>query len=224
MQPDLPSLELWSRGSLRGRLCFVWNGDRYAHRLQMTDGGEEEVCLESLEGVDGENWPPSPALQQLSFQSGASGEPCALLVGMAGKSHWSMSVEANELSLLFDVACRVHEPPERLGSRYRVVRPGTFGSRIRENSDVSQRGPNSHEFGYEQAMGVHASKSVSLCESPRLVVEAEANEGLVVLDNGDEQVAVLPAGTVEGLPVTLRWRYRLRLVLPAGPFFAGSRT
>jgi hypothetical protein len=187
MQPDLPSLELWSRGSLRGRLCFVWNGDRYAHRLQMTDGGEEEVCLESLEGVDGENWPPSPALQQLSFQPAASGSPCALLVGMAGKSHWSMSVEANELSLLFDVACRVHEPPERLGSRYRVVRPTIPGGL-------------------------------------KCVVEAEANEGLVVLDNGDEQVAVLPAGTVEVLPVTLRWRYRLRLVLPAGPFFAGSRT
>jgi hypothetical protein len=43
-----------------------------------------------------------------------------MLVGMAGNSHWSMSVavDAGQNKLLFDVACRVHERPERLGSTY----------------------------------------------------------------------------------------------------------
>jgi hypothetical protein len=81
----------------------------------------------------------------------------------------------------------VQQPPERLGSRYRVVRPTIPGG-----------------LGF--------------------VVDAEANEGLVVRDDRAGQLAVLPAGTVSGLPVTLRWRYRLQLVLPAEPTSAGSRT
>jgi hypothetical protein len=49
----------------------------------------------------------------------------ALLVGMAGRSHWSVSVEPETAAntLLFDVACRVQQPPIWLGSSYQWQSP-----------------------------------------------------------------------------------------------------
>ncbi len=43
-----------------------------------------------------------------------------MLIGQAGKSHWSMSVSTGEdsLSVIFDIACRVRDVPEFLGSTY----------------------------------------------------------------------------------------------------------
>ena len=221
MQPDLPSLELFSRGPLRVRLCFVWSGDRYAHRLAVTDGGQEQVCFESLEGAAGEAWPPSPALQQLSFQPGASGSQCALLVGMAGKSHWSLSVEANESSLVFDVACRVQQSPEWLGSSYRVARLGT-------NGDMKGAGVSPSNFTLAAKQGVFCDPSPSAAtmkfERLTLVVEVEANEGVVVRDDREGRLTILPAGRIGDLPATVRWRYRLRLIPPDEPSFAGAGT
>jgi hypothetical protein len=45
----------------------------------------------------------------------------ALLVGMAGGSHWSASIEpvSGAASLLFDLACRHSKGPKCLGSQYR---------------------------------------------------------------------------------------------------------
>jgi hypothetical protein len=253
MQPDLPSLEMYSRGPLRVRLCFVWSGDRYAQRLVVTDDGQEQFCFESLEGAPGEAWPPSPALQQLSFQPGVSGGQCALLVGMAGKSHWSLSVETNESSLVFDVACRVQESPERLRSTYRgcekigtgtfattdfprvsgfslgaspifsqphrVARAGTLGDAL--GAGVS---PSSFTVAAEQGLVCDPSPSAATMKFERLtlVVEAEANDGVVVRDDREGRLAILPAGRIGDLPATVRWRYRLRLIPPDGPSFAGS--
>ncbi|MEQ8791856.1 MAG: hypothetical protein RIC55_36705 [Pirellulaceae bacterium] len=48
----------------------------------------------------------------------------ALLVGMAGRSHWSLSVEPRHdespdlAGFLFDAACRFGGTPQTLGSRY----------------------------------------------------------------------------------------------------------
>jgi hypothetical protein len=219
MQPDLPSLELFSRGPLRVRLCFVWSGDRYAHRLEVTDDGQEQFCFESLEGAPGEAWPPSPALQQLSFQPGVSGGQCALLVGMAGKSHWSLSVETHESSFVFDVACRVQQSPEWLGSSYRIARLGT-------NGDVNEAGgsPLNFTVGAEQRLLCAPSPSAATMNLERLtlMVEAEANEGVAVRDDHEGRLAILPAGRIGDLPATVRWRYRLRLIPPDEPSFAGS--
>jgi hypothetical protein len=47
-----------------------------------------------------------------------------LFLGRAGSSHWSASIEIDEAvnSIRFDVACRLHERPEWLGSTYLVPR------------------------------------------------------------------------------------------------------
>jgi hypothetical protein len=45
------------------------------------------------------------------------------LVGRAGTSHWSASIEAahNPPRLIFDIACRHTQPPEQLSSAYAIA-------------------------------------------------------------------------------------------------------
>jgi len=101
------------------RTTFVWRHDRYAHVVTLIDRMGEHTLLESTEGTPDDPWPPSPAFQQLSVQ-GTGDQRVALLVGMSGKSHWSMSVEMfpTRRAIVFDVACRMNESGESLGSSY----------------------------------------------------------------------------------------------------------
>lgn len=103
------------------KVSFRRLADRYAHRIEwaLGDGG---YALESQEGTADEDWPPSPPLQELHFERREPGIQLALLVGRAGGSHWSASIELDPAAakLTFDVACRVRSAPERLGSSYRM--------------------------------------------------------------------------------------------------------
>jgi hypothetical protein len=101
------------------RTTFVWRDDRYSHVVTLIEPEGEHTVLESVEGKPDDPWPSSPALQQLSVQ-GTGEQRVALLVGMAGKSHWSMSVEVSQpqRGIVFDVACRLNESTESLGSSY----------------------------------------------------------------------------------------------------------
>jgi hypothetical protein len=103
------------------RVVFFRQGDRYAHRVEVFDAARSEwfaVC-ESLEGAPDDDWPPSPPLQQLHVEDRPTGR-VILLVGMAGRTHWSAAVEAaaDRKSITFDVAARYHTPPKYLGSNY----------------------------------------------------------------------------------------------------------
>lgn len=104
------------------RLEFLQHHDRYSHRLVAADGA---ILLASIEGTDQDNWPASPPLQQLSIEEHRPGVEVALLVGMAGKSHWSLSIEplADGSGFLFDAACRLREPTGWLGSSYQLSSP-----------------------------------------------------------------------------------------------------
>ncbi|HUY32922.1 MAG TPA: hypothetical protein VMV69_09085 [Pirellulales bacterium] len=129
-----------SPASLEGgglRVVFTRHADRYAHAVfravtarrsaskaapaDPSLAWAEGALLESIEGTPDDEWPASPALKELHFEDRADGRRLALLVGMAGKSHWSLSVELDAAAsrLTFDVACRLRGAPERLGSRYR---------------------------------------------------------------------------------------------------------
>ena len=105
------------------RLKFFWRGDRFGHRIEQYIAGEWQVALESLEGSPDEPWPPSPALQSLHIEHRNTG-PIALLVGKAGTSHWSASIEPlpHQAGFQFDIACRVQQLPQRLGSDYRPAK------------------------------------------------------------------------------------------------------
>lgn len=124
-------------------LRFHQEGDRQAHSLFWIRDGEAVPILRSLEGDDQSVWPPSPPLQQLSIEHRASGD-VALLVGMAGKSHWSLSVESLSAGRLrFEAACRLspadaHQPAHTrwLGSTYVMDAESPLTNSVPESSIV----------------------------------------------------------------------------------------
>ncbi|MEK6239181.1 MAG: hypothetical protein N2C14_31065 [Planctomycetales bacterium] len=114
-----------SGGALR--LRFFQEGGRFAHALFLADdangidakNANDEPLMVSVEGDADLIWPPSPPFQDLLVESIGQGR-AAMLVGMAGKSHWSASFETRENGFFVDVACRVKQSPEQLGSAYRI--------------------------------------------------------------------------------------------------------
>jgi hypothetical protein len=127
---------LLTAGALR--IEFVRQRDRFVHRIGLVVDDNFSPLLTSDEGdaswgnaapndhIRGEidaAWPPSPPFQELRIESRDYGQQVALLVGMAGSSHWSASVETDPHagSTIFDVACRLREPARTLGSRYRIA-------------------------------------------------------------------------------------------------------
>jgi hypothetical protein len=124
--PTLPAILETRDSTGRGlRVEFFRRGDRYAHVISLLDGEAVTPAWESVEGTDAHDWPPSPALQQISLETLAGGRRALLLVGMAGTSHWSLSVEATQGALLFDAACRVKQVPEWLGNHYESRTPAS---------------------------------------------------------------------------------------------------
>jgi hypothetical protein len=110
------------------RVQFVHRCDRYGHAILAVDlTGREHPLLESIEGSATDDWPPSPPLQNLSIHELGSGRRAALLVGMAGRSHWSASVEPvpDQAALVFDIACRIAGDHGRLGSMYTALAQNT---------------------------------------------------------------------------------------------------
>ncbi len=103
------------------RLRFDWQGDRFGHAIFVVDSGHECELLRSVEGSASDAWPASPPLQSVHVEQQPDGRQVALLVGMAGKSHWSVAVELfpDWSRLRWDVACRVRGGKcDGLGSRY----------------------------------------------------------------------------------------------------------
>jgi hypothetical protein len=106
------------------RVVFRRRGDRYGHTIERRVDGAWRPLLESIEGSAEDAWPPSPTLQSLHIEQRLSG-PVALLVGQAGSSHWSASVETDpsRSGLVYDVACRITQRADRIGTSYRTLQP-----------------------------------------------------------------------------------------------------
>ena len=105
------------------RLVFDRRGDRWGHRVELLCEGTPIITLSSVEGAATDDWPPSPAFQNLDVQAIAGKGMTALLVGKAGSSHWSAAIEADPAvgALHFDIACRLGNEPSLLGSVYAIV-------------------------------------------------------------------------------------------------------
>lgn len=103
------------------------DGDRMLHRIWLNSTSSEPkpmMIALTLEGNNTQDWPPSPPFQQIVCEANTIGKkPPLLCVGMAGKSHWSGSIEADEMTgaIAFDMACRTSDTPSFLGSTYSVA-------------------------------------------------------------------------------------------------------
>ncbi len=105
-------------------------GDRGQHTIYVNDGEAYHPFLTSVEGTSDELWPSSPPLQQWHVETRPHSQ-VLLGVGMAGHSHWSLSIEASAEHnwLTFDVACRARRELGSLGSRYQFVSPDRLSDR-----------------------------------------------------------------------------------------------
>jgi len=102
------------------RVVFEKRGDRWQHRIDRVNGVVAVTALQSSEGISSDDWPASPPFQELSQETLPDGRTVLFLVGRAGTSHWSASIESalEPPQLIFDVACRHTQPPRHLGSAY----------------------------------------------------------------------------------------------------------
>jgi hypothetical protein len=183
------------------RIRFVWQGDRYHHQIDAMDGLLSRTLLESVEGDESSDWPPSPFLEQVNVSWIASDKEhghVAMLAGAARNCNWSMCVSAHdgrcysrdgadEIGLFFDVACRTHESPESLGSTYRTILRSVAVSDRLNCAFVPEDGPGLVVVPQDAELkleGKRTSSPVLRCEATNI------------------RLATYPA--------TLRWRYAIR--------------
>jgi hypothetical protein len=183
----LSSVQLLEAGGLRVR--FALHEDRYSHEISLADGSQWIPILLSVEGSPEDEWPTSPPLQSLHLESRPGNRQLALLVGMAGHSHWSMSVELDPATarVTFDVACRARGGPlGHLGSRYKALHP-------------------SAEQGPRGAICIPTATA-----SVRLGLEICAAFGDARLDVKADVIHLIAAPPSSDQPRTVRWGYAVR--------------
>jgi hypothetical protein len=187
------SLESRSCASAANRLCFTAGGELHSELIQfvVADGGIKNVW--SALYNDSSAWPASPPWQELHVHDGAEGKSL-MLVGRAGTSHWSMSVtaSADAPALIFDVACRVREPPDFLGTTYRL-------SRTDFQVRPSRKGNAWTDLEIRPTVAGHPSL--------RLQVDEIAGAAPATIEfTGDQIIIRAPQPTRP--QATVRWKYR----------------
>ncbi len=186
MPPAATTLDAIDESGCGLRVTFVWHRDRFAHTIALIDDGRITPLLASQEGVDQDAWPPSPPLRNLTIEPRGDSHQVALLVGMAGTSHWSLSVEADgsRRELIFDVACRVKETPQSITSSFRTMAKPDLrdqGTSAAFDNGVSIQIETAAEFS-----------ATTITESPAGLHIAAAHENK--------------------FPTTIRWRYSISRV------------
>jgi hypothetical protein len=170
------------------RIAFSWQDDRYGHEIAYVDQLTASTLLVTQRESDRLPWPASPPLQQISWLETVPGQRVALLVGMAGKSHWSFSVEADRgsVGLVMDVACRVPSQPEWLGSTYQC------------QYEVSGQTPGAACFDVGDRVCTVMAESPSGSQS-------------VAISSSGTRLSIAPRLDRINTPVTVRWKYRVAL-------------
>lgn len=175
-------------------VAFSRGTDRIGHTI-----GVEAACddgparfvplLHSVEGTSQDLWPASSALQSLSIEALPDGRRVALLVGMAGRSHWSASIEANQeqQALIFDLACRTSQTPDFLGSSYRFFPGVELELTTAETPQAALRQGDIRLRLTTETAGPFAPPRID-CQGETIVLQA------------------IPAGQK-----TVRWKFRLQL-------------
>ena len=191
------------------KLEFDFTGDRFAHRLALESGpaaalgqvdrppGDRSLCM-SVEGTSAEDWPASPAIQEVSFEE-IGGKQVALATGQAGCSYWSASIAAltsspdvESLGFEFDVAVRTRLPVEDLGSTYR------FSESLRLSRCTES------EWIYDGIDDPTANR-----QSTALTVRVLSGYGEVGADGHLSIRPTLPTPSPSTAMLTLRWHYSI---------------
>ena len=169
---------------------FPWRGDRFGHEIGLVRGDKFVPIVCALEGTAQDDWPASPALQSLDLNSGPVPNSLALLVGMAGKSHWSASVEVHGAELRFDVACRLR-PHDLglLGSTY--VALGQTRLQDQRTARIALAG--------------------SAAKSAEILISLDEQFPDTRWEFAGDRLRVAPAAAATKVAQTVRWGYRVAL-------------
>ena len=184
LSAELGSLESVAPTGQILRLVLEQAADRVSHRIEILDAAAHVLAeLRSVEGTSTDEWPSSPALQSCSLQEIRPGERAAFLVGMAGKSHFSASIEAIPQvgAFYFDFACRVQKTPPWLGTTYAM--------------DGMPRGDGSPFLDWQ--IGI--------------AVEVVSPDGLSGFQARGQSLLLPCIQQAEKFPATFRWRYGIHL-------------
>ncbi len=178
---------------------FFVAGDRYGHVISLKTAQRGGVILESVEGAPDDAWPPSPPLLSLASPQDStskilsSGRKVAMLLGMAGQSHWSLAAELVTSPegewLIFDLACRTAAAPSFLGSRYRLG-PDARWDAAADVVSLPQRSAR---------LRVDASAAVATCSPREIEIVPRA-------------ASISPPAT--RFPATIRWKYSIEVSGP----------
>ncbi len=205
---QLPAIEVADQPFV---LSFARVGDRLSHAISRVGAsGNADIVLHSVEGTSADDWPTSTALQNLSIEELTPNQPVALLVGMAGKSHWSASIERLPTGdgWLWDVACRFSTPPQFLGSTYQLPS-------VKEENRAGEWSPTITLAGSSDP----ASLKLKIDESFSLRVTAIAIPGKTpgeftccTLQASDGRFRLVPTLHATTGPTTFRWKYRIEVL------------
>ena len=169
------------------RATLSWVDDRFVQYIDWVAGAQSFRLMESVEGTSDDPWPPSPALQQLSVENRSQQRQVALMVGMAGQNHWSVSIEnePQERKLTFDVACRIAEASSKLGTQYRASSAITL---------------------LAEDHGVEVAVAGRCCQ---VMLESTGRGESDVIRHRNGIVRIIPTEKLSEFPNTIRWKYSL---------------
>jgi hypothetical protein len=169
----------------RLQLRFARRGDRWHHAVDFRAAGQIVWQLRSDEGTADDGWPSSPPFQSLEMHTQPDGRKFALLVGMAGASHWSASIETDPAGerFVFDMACRIKFAPTWLGSSY-----------------VTSNALGDDNFRC-------AIETVALGETP--------DDSRPIVETAGPRTVVRVVDLSGPLPRTVRWKYTISAPEPA---------
>ena len=135
LESDLDRLVI-KKNDLAVSVSFEKLPDRFSHQIEFSNP-ERKILLVSEEGSSDQIWPASPALQELHFESRTESD-VLLAVGMAGDSHYSLSVESNRVNeLRFQFASRFKKQPEFIGSSYKVIQATMGDTATNDPTDIN---------------------------------------------------------------------------------------
>ena len=176
-RPTTPTLQRQPVCLTVGRLevRFDWRDDRWGHRF-FIDG---RAVWESVEGASAapslsDRWPASPAFTEIMVTETAAG-PALVAVGRAGRSHFSASLTAAAETVdtvLVEIACRLQEAPDWLGSTYRPLRqeseerPSVSLISIQPPPGAGSNLPATSSWSYRVGVSGFTAVPPASCEQP----------------------------------------------------------
>jgi hypothetical protein len=195
-QSVLPELQVRSGRIVAG---VVDHDDRLAHGFWWQPSSEPSDMIRvmtSCEGTPQDTWPSSSPFQQIVREEiGTEKKLVLLAVGMAGKTHWSGTIEGDAMTeaIAMDFAARVNVTPDFLGSTYLI--DDAWTAKLQTSADALN----------QSVILTHAEQNIQL-------VFDSIGPHVVSIDGMKLKLTFQADFPATKRNQTLRWRYVIRSV------------